>query len=596
MTAPDGEVVEPAEDLLLREEKEADPGAVEEAGQDVPKAGPVRVSVTSEREPSPRPTSARSFQDQWDEFGFVRSNSARNSIPCGGGFSHSLDDEKFRNEWSKYVRDLQLNPLRDIPKTRSLKLLVRHGIPNEYRGQFWTAFAGTAKAKARYPPGYYEHLLRQAEAEPDTQAIREIDRDVYRTFPGHRVYATTEGSTALRRVLVAFSVHSPVVGYCQSLNYLAAMLLLFVNEEEAFWTLCVVVEDMLPPSYYAPTMDAALADQSALEDCVRACLPTLMARVGEQQVELRLITLEWFLCIFVNCLPLEFLLRVWDVFFFEGAATLFRVSVALLRSHEAAIVKETSHHDMFACIRNLGMGSSLDEVFKLAFGWQTRLSRTEIRHFQEARGVGRCTWENKPVSTHMALLEGPRHWLHRQGQEIVQMRRSGRVSDTDQSRGAHSESPTDDGDCDPAASMASTLPLSDPSASPTSSGLYTNTATRRSVSQAMFSSLPKSLRPPGSSSEAIESLSQMKLGKHSTICVSHQDAVDQPPPAEQQSGRLFRAPSWFVATKTVEGSLEDSVHDDYQPGAEQESCRDKALDGEVFDSEALASPLWDHFH
>ena len=34
-----------------------------------------------------------------------------------------------------------------------------------------------------------------------------------------------------RRVLLAYAVHDPAVGYCQSLNFVAAMLLLVVRGE-----------------------------------------------------------------------------------------------------------------------------------------------------------------------------------------------------------------------------------------------------------------------------------------------------------------------------------------------------------------------------
>lgn len=38
-----------------------------------------------------------------------------------------------------------------------------------------------------------------------------------------------EGLDELRRVLVAYSWHNPRVGYCQSMNFLVAMLLLFMK-------------------------------------------------------------------------------------------------------------------------------------------------------------------------------------------------------------------------------------------------------------------------------------------------------------------------------------------------------------------------------
>ena len=49
----------------------------------------------------------------------------------------------------------------------------------------------------------------------------------------------------LRRVLLAFSVQNPRIGYCQSMNFLAAALLLALDrsEEKAFWVLVCLIDD-----------------------------------------------------------------------------------------------------------------------------------------------------------------------------------------------------------------------------------------------------------------------------------------------------------------------------------------------------------------
>ena len=47
----------------------------------------------------------------------------------------------------------------------------------------------------------------------------------------------TGGQAALRRVLRAYSVYDPDVGYCQGMNFIAGMFLTFMSEEESFWLL-----------------------------------------------------------------------------------------------------------------------------------------------------------------------------------------------------------------------------------------------------------------------------------------------------------------------------------------------------------------------
>ena len=70
-------------------------------------------------------------------------------------------------------------------------------------------------------------------------------QDLPRTFPHNSWVASEDGKSALRRVLLAFSVHKPEVGYCQSMNYVAAMLLLGMdlNEEQAFWAMVALIDD-----------------------------------------------------------------------------------------------------------------------------------------------------------------------------------------------------------------------------------------------------------------------------------------------------------------------------------------------------------------
>ncbi|MFQ6640403.1 hypothetical protein Gotur_015790, partial [Gossypium turneri] len=58
--------------------------------------------------------------------------------------------------------------------------------------------------------------------------------DLPRTFPGHPAL-DDDGRNALRRLLTAYARHNPSVGYCQAMNFFAALLLLLMPEENAFW-------------------------------------------------------------------------------------------------------------------------------------------------------------------------------------------------------------------------------------------------------------------------------------------------------------------------------------------------------------------------
>ncbi len=56
------------------------------------------------------------------------------------------------------------------------------------------------------------------------------------------------------------------MGYCQGLNRLAAIALLFLDEEDAFWCLVAIVHKLLPQDYYSHTLLGSQTDQRVLRD------------------------------------------------------------------------------------------------------------------------------------------------------------------------------------------------------------------------------------------------------------------------------------------------------------------------------------------
>ena len=66
-------------------------------------------------------------------------------------------------------------------------------------------------------------------------------------------------------------------------------------------------------------------EQTLFEDFFRATLPRLASHLDASGLPLSIVTTNWFMCLFVNTLPAETLLRVWDLLILEDSAVLVRV-------------------------------------------------------------------------------------------------------------------------------------------------------------------------------------------------------------------------------------------------------------------------------
>ena len=112
--------------------------------------------------------------------------------------------------------------------------------------------------------GYYQKLL-EVHSEHNSVALKQINLDLSRTFPNHEFFQEDKvGFNSLRRILIAYSWRNPLVSYCQSLNYIVGLLILHFSEEEAFWVLVVLLEDILPANFYSPDLKGVRTDDKVL--------------------------------------------------------------------------------------------------------------------------------------------------------------------------------------------------------------------------------------------------------------------------------------------------------------------------------------------
>ncbi|KAI7862439.1 rab-GTPase-TBC domain-containing protein [Spinellus fusiger] len=314
--------------------------------------------------PPPRET------DQRDQYGFVKQTQwlSQEDYDSFERLYHPVIERRHQ-KWRQLIAD---NKGHWPQKSSKFKRYIRKGIPSELRGQAWFHYSGAEEKMAKHPGDYQSYVDKASDANKENEYLEIIERDLHRTFPDNIQFKSKSPDAnvtdvpviqSLRRLLSAFSVYSPSIGYCQSLNYIAGLLLLFMPEEKAFWTFIAVIEDILPPNIYDVTMEGANIDQHVLMMLLSERCPQLWHRVGDkksfwecEEVEVgmpttSLVTSHWFLTLFINILPIESVLRVWDCLFYEGQRVLFRVALGIFKINEQAILNVNDSLEVFQVIQ-----------------------------------------------------------------------------------------------------------------------------------------------------------------------------------------------------------------------------------------------------
>ncbi|PKS09168.1 hypothetical protein jhhlp_003782 [Lomentospora prolificans] len=294
---------------------------------------------------------------------FLRTEDRKNADPPDAGlgmlFRYPGDAKKMRDRakmrlWAEYLRDNGRNLT--LIRQPTFHKLIRVGLPNRLRGEIWELTSGSVYLRLENPTLYTDTLTKFSGQE--SLAIDEIEKDLNRSLPEYPGFQSEEGIGRLRRVLTAYSWVNSDVGYCQAMNIVVAALLIYMSESQAFFLLSALC-DRLVPGYYSTTMYGTLLDQKVFESLVERTMPILWEHLVKSDVQLSVVSLPWFLSLYINSMPLYFATRVLDVFFIEGPKVLFQVGLAILRINGEELLDATDDGAFISILKSYF--SRLDE-------------------------------------------------------------------------------------------------------------------------------------------------------------------------------------------------------------------------------------------
>ncbi|XP_074063935.1 LOW QUALITY PROTEIN: TBC1 domain family member 10B [Macrotis lagotis] len=279
-----------------------------------------------------------------DKYGFLGgsqySGSLESSIPVDVARQRELKWLDMFSNWDKWLSR----------RFQKVKLRCRKGIPSSLRAKAWQ-FLSNSKELLDQNPGKFEELER---APGDPKWLDVIEKDLHRQFPFHEMFAARggHGQQDLYRILKAYTIYRPDEGYCQAQAPVAAVLLMHMPAEQAFWCLVQICDKYLP-GYYSAGLEAIQLDGEIFFALLRRASPLAHRHLRRQRIDPVLYMTEWFMCIFARTLPWASVLRVWDMFFCEGVKIIFRVALVLLRHTLGSVEKLRSCQGMYETMEQL---------------------------------------------------------------------------------------------------------------------------------------------------------------------------------------------------------------------------------------------------
>jgi hypothetical protein len=269
----------------------------------------------------------------------TKSKSFRGHSGVCDEFATRKDHESQGIEWSE-LKDVDIGRLLRAYPDR-FKQAARRGIPAEYRWRVWKA---ALKFTEQEIMPDYNNLCKEA-----SQYSEEIRADL------HLVFSDAPGfdKEALYRLLNACTNLHPEIGYCQGIAFtLGHCLWMSCDEKESLGVFRGLMFTLGLSGFYKSDLPLLKIYTAACEELIIENLPKLWEHLLREGINLTMYLEQWFLNLFIDCLPLAVLPMVWDNIICSGLPMILSIAVAILQALEEALLA-MRYESLVVCLHDL---------------------------------------------------------------------------------------------------------------------------------------------------------------------------------------------------------------------------------------------------
>jgi hypothetical protein len=229
---------------------------------------------------------------------------------------------------------------------------VRKGVPNGIRQRVWDHLIPTDLFISKNV-GFYQTLYDSQGAH---NVLNQIDKDVNRCCRDHYLFQEryTPHQVKLFRLLKAYSIHNKELEYTQGMCTIAAVLLIYLDEEKAFWVFNHLMShaDFKCADLFLPGFPKLKETYFILNGLMKKHVPKLQTLFShslggtEYDQYLDLYFRKWILLLTLTSLPFEVSIHIFDMIISEGFDVLFIVLISLFKMLHSEFMSKKSMEEL----------------------------------------------------------------------------------------------------------------------------------------------------------------------------------------------------------------------------------------------------------
>ncbi|XP_065187144.1 USP6 N-terminal-like protein [Sycon ciliatum] len=216
------------------------------------------------------------------------------------------------------------------------------GVPDGVRTVVWSKLLDLdeIRVEGQYAAAYYA-----AREKGNYRDIEQIDKDIARRFREHVMFRERYGlgQQTLFRILAAYTMYNQELGYCQGMDSIAGLLMMYMSEEDAYWGMCRLMssEKFAMHGLYVnelPKVREMCAHHGTIRQKI---MPKVNQHLESMGFDPMLYGTKWFMEGFQERLPFSLVLRIWDVYLYVGDDVMHSMAALLLKMFKKQLLKQS---------------------------------------------------------------------------------------------------------------------------------------------------------------------------------------------------------------------------------------------------------------